>query len=166
MANEATLVLIKPDAIKRGLAGTVISRLEALQLEVIGAKAVRVGRALAEEHYLNILEKPFYEETVEYLQGTLHGTACVLAFVLWGEGAVERVRQLAGATHPEKADPMSIRGSLGRMTTTGLMENVLHTSSDLREAAREIQLWFKPEELLRPLSSRGESRASSKEVAP
>ena len=149
MADQATLVLIKPDAMRRGLTGAVFSRLDALQLEVIGAKAVCVGKELAEEHYKNIREKPFFREAVDYLQGKFHGTSCVLAFVLWGDEAVEHVRQLAGATHPEKADPTSIRGSLGRMTATGLMENVLHASSDLLEAEREIKLWFRPNELLR-----------------
>ena len=148
MADQATLVLIKPDAIKRGLTGVVLSRLDELRLEVIGAKVVRVSRALAEEHYRNIREKPFFEETVEYLRGKRHGVASVLAFVFWGHEAVERVRQLAGATHPEQADPASIRGALGRMTTTGLMENVLHASSDESEAKREIALGFRPEELV------------------
>ena len=134
MADQATLVLIKPDAIKRGLTGTVLSRLDVLRLDVIGAKVVRVDRALAEEHYQNIRSKPFFEETVEYIQGKFHGTPYVLAFVFWGENAIERVRQAAGATHPEKADPASIRGSFGRMMTTGLMENVLHASSDPNEA--------------------------------
>lgn len=149
MPDQATLVLIKPDAVKRGLTGTVWSRLDALRLEVIGAKAVQVSQALAEEHYRPIRGKPFFDETVDYLRGKLHGTSYVLALVLWGENAIERVRQVAGATHPEKAEPASIRGSLGRMTTSGLMENVLHASSDPAEAAREIRLWFKPDELLR-----------------
>ena len=148
MAKQTTLVIIKPDTLKRGLAGIVLSRLEELRLELIAAKAVRVDRALAEAHYQNIRGRAFYDETLDYLQGKLHGTSCVLALVLWGENAIERVRQLAGATHPEKADPMSLRGSLGRMMTAGLMENVLHASSDDAEAEREIRLWFKPHELL------------------
>lgn len=149
MADHATLVVIKPDAIRRGLTGEVISRLEALQLEIIGAKVMVVSQALAEEHYTHIREKPFFRETVEHLRGTLHHVPSVLAFVYWGPEAIERVRVLTGATNPEKADPRSIRGSLGRMTTSGLMENVLHTSSDARDAEREIRLWFKPHELLR-----------------
>ena len=150
MANQATLVLIKPDAIRRGLTGVIMSRLDELSLEMIGAKAIRVSEALAQAHYKNIRGKPFYDETVEYLQGKLHGTTYVLALVLWGADAIERVRILAGATNPEQADPMSIRGALGRLTTSGLMENVLHASSDAVEAEREIHLWFKPEELLQP----------------
>ena len=151
MSDQVTLVLIKPDAIRRGLVGAVISRIETLRLEIIGAKVVRVRRALEEAHYAHIREKPFFKEAVEHLQGTLHGVNQILAFVLWGHEAVERVRQATGATNPEKADPLSIRGALGRNLSTGLMENVIHASSDPAEAEREIRLWFEPEELLRDL---------------
>jgi nucleoside-diphosphate kinase len=150
MAKQSTLVIIKPDAIRRGLMGAAISRLEPLRLEILGAKAVRVSRELAEAHYQHIRAKPFFQETVEHLQGLLNGTHYVVAFVLWGEDAVERVRDVTGATNPEKAEPMSIRGGLGRNLSTGLMENVLHASSDPAEAEREIRLWFRPEELLPP----------------
>ena len=149
MPDQATLVVIKPDAITRGLVGAVLSRLEELRLDVIGAKAMQVTQALAEAHYQNIRGKPFFDETVDYLQGKLHHTNYVLAFVLWGADAVERVRTLTGATHPEKADPTSIRGAFGRMVTSGLMENVLHASSNPADARREIRLWFTPNELLR-----------------
>ena len=89
MANQATLVLIKPDAIQRGLTGAVLSRLDGLRLEVIGAKALHVSRELAQAHYENIRGKPFFDEAVEYLRGKLHGTNAVLAFVFWGDDAVE-----------------------------------------------------------------------------
>lgn len=148
MAHEATLVVIKPEAMCRGLAGHVLSRLEELQLDIVGAKAVRVTRALAEAHYQALRDKPFFAELLEHIQGNLHGVSSVLAFVFSGPDAVTRVRELTGATHPEKADPRSIRGALGRMTTSGLMENILHASSTPEEAEREIRLWFKPEELL------------------
>ncbi len=154
MADQSTLVIIKPDAIQRGLTGAVLSKLDPLRLEIIGAKAVRVSRALAEEHYKHIRSKPFFEETVEHLQGTLHGVAYVLALVFWGPEALERVRIVTGVTHPEKADPTSIRGAFGRMTTSGLMENIVHASSDPTEAEREIRLWFRPEELLRVVTPR------------
>lgn len=149
MTNEATLVLIKPDAIRRGLLGAVLSRLEPLQLEMIGAKVVRVSRELAAEHYKPLRDKPFFNQLLDYLQGKLHQTPYVLAFVLRGPDAIERVRAVTGATHPEQAEPMTIRGSLGRMTESGVMENVVHASADLREAEREIRLWFKPQELFR-----------------
>lgn len=147
---EATLVIIKPDAIQRGLIGSVLSKLEALRLELVGAKVMRVSEPLAEKHYEHIRDKPFFRETVDYLQGKLHGAPAVLALVFWGEDAVARVRELMGATHPEKAQPWTIRGAFGRMSTQGLMENVLHASSSLEDAAREIPMWFAAEELIRP----------------
>ena len=150
MPDQATLVLIKPDAIARGLVGAVLSKLEELRLEVIGAKAAPVSRQLAEAHYESIKEKPFFRETVDYLQGKFHGTQAILALVLWGDNAIERVRVLTGATHPEKADPRSIRGAFGRMATSGLMENIMHASADPDDAKREISLWFTPQELTRP----------------
>lgn len=149
MAEDATLIIIKPDAIRRGLVGAVISRLvDELRLEIIGAKAVRVSQALARAHYRQLRDKPFFAELVDYLQGKLHHTSSVLVLVLRGERAIERVRRATGATHPEQADPTSIRGAWGRMTSAGLMENVVHASSDQREAEREITLWFRPQELL------------------
>ena len=149
MANQSTLFVIKPDAIKRGLVGTILSRIEGLRLDIVGIKVMRVSKELAEAHYTHIRGKPFFEETVDYLQGKLHGIPYVVALVLYGDDAIERVRRLTGATHPEKADPVSIRGSLGRMTTNGWMENIIHASADAKDAAREIPLWFQPQELVR-----------------
>ncbi len=148
--EQATLVLVKPDAIRRGLVGAALSRLEPLGLSIIGAKVMPVSQELAETHYRHIRNKPFFRSTVAHLRGELHGVPYVLAFVFWGRDAVARVREATGATNPEQADPMSIRGALGRNTADGCMENVLHTSSDLADAEREITLWFKPHELLAP----------------
>ena len=145
---ERTLVIVKPDAIRREIVGATWSKLEALGLDVVGAKVVRVSQELAEAHYQHIRERPFFRETVDHLRGKLHGVNYVLAFVLAGPGAIERVRQVMGATNPEKAEPTSIRGAYGRNLSGGLMENVLHASSDSAEADREIALWFKPQELL------------------
>ena len=142
-------MIIKPDAIKRGLMGAALSKLEPLQLEIIGAKVLPVSRELAEAHYVHIKNKPFFNDTVEHLRGTLHGVPSVVAFVLWGPDAVARVRAVTGATNPEKAEPMTIRGAFGRNLAGGLMENVIHSSSDPADAEREIRLWFKPGELLR-----------------
>jgi len=148
--GQATLVLIKPDAIQRGLMGTVLSRLEQTGLSLVGVKVVRVSRPLAEEHYKSLRQQPFFEELIQYLCGELHGVSYVLALVYAGADAIRRVRQVAGATNPEMAEPTSIRGAYGRMTTRGVMENILHASSDEQEAKREIALWFRPEELLQP----------------
>lgn len=148
---EATLVLIKPDAIARGLAGASLSRLELLPLKLIGAKVAAVSRELAEEHYRALKGKPFFEDLIKHIRGRLHHVDALLALVYAGDGAIERVRALAGATNPEQAKPRSLRGALGRTTTAGVMENVIHASSDARDAEREIKLWFRPEELRAPL---------------
>ena len=148
--GQATLVLIKPDAIRRGLVGAALSRLEPLGLSIIGAKVMPVSQELAEAHYRHIKDKPFFRSTVAHLRGELHGAPYLLAFVLWGRDAVARVREATGATNPEQAEPMSIRGALGRNTKDGCMENVIHASSDPDDAAREIALWFAPHELLPP----------------
>ena len=145
---QATLVIIKPDAICRGLTGAVITRLEELRLQLIGAKIVRVSRELAEEHYKALREKPFFGELIQHICGTLHNVEVVPVLVYYGEDAIARVRQVVGATHPEKAEPTSLRGAFGRMTTAGIMENVIHSSSDEPDAVREIKLWFRPEELV------------------
>jgi nucleoside-diphosphate kinase len=148
MADEATLVVIKPEAFQRGLAGAVLSRLEALRLELIGAKVVRVTEQMARTHYDHLRDRPFFPSLLDHLQGKLHGIPYVLALVFRGPGAIARVREVTGATDPERADPRSIRGQFGRNTRDGLMENLLHASSDAEEAGREIALWFSPGELL------------------
>ncbi len=162
MVDQATLVVIKPDAIQKQLIGAVFSKLEPLQLEIVGAKVMPVSQELAEEHYKHIKDRPFFRDTVEHLRGLRHNVPCVLAFVLWGPDAIERVRRVTGATNPEKADPQSIRGSFGRNTADGLMENVIHSSSDVKDAEREIKLWFSPEELLRPVFSDERSPAKAR----
>lgn len=154
MKDEATLVLIKPDTLARGLAGAVLTRLEQLGLALVGAKVTRVSQELAEEHYQALRHKPFFSDLIRHLRGELHGVGYVLVFVYAGPGAIAKVRALAGATNPEHADPRSLRGALGRMTTKGIMENILHASANEQEAEHEIPLWFRPEELLMPLSRR------------
>lgn len=146
--NQATLVLIKPDGLKKSLTGNILTRLSETKLEIAAAKVVRVSRELAEEHYRHMKDKPFFEELIKYLQGKLHSREKVLAMVYYGEEAITRVRALAGATNPEEAEPTSIRGSYGRITTSGLYENVIHTSTNEAEAEREIKLWFRPDEII------------------
>jgi nucleoside-diphosphate kinase len=149
--TEQVLVLIKPDGLKKSLTGNIISRLSEAKLKIIGAKVVCVSRELAEKHYGHVKDKPFFEETVAYLQGKFHQTPRVLALVYEGEQAIKKVRKLAGETNPEKADPTTIRGAFGRILTNGTYENVLHASSSRKDAKREIQLWFHPEEITNPL---------------
>jgi nucleoside-diphosphate kinase len=92
-------------------------------------------------------ERPFFEELIRYLMGELH-TPRVMALVYHGERAIEKVRAICGSTNPEEADPVSIRGAYGRITTKGIYENVIHASSNEMEAEREIKLWFQPQELV------------------
>jgi nucleoside-diphosphate kinase len=146
--NEAVLILIKPDGLKKSLTGNILTRLSETKLEIVASKMVRVSRKLAEEHYKHLKDKPFFEEIIKYLQGELHERRKVMALVYWGEGAISKCRELAGATNPEEADPTSIRGSYGRITTSGVYENAIHVSSNAEEAEREIKLWFSPDEII------------------
>ena len=146
--NQQALILIKPDGLKKSLTGNILTRLSETKLEIVAAKMVRVSRELAAEHYKRMKDKLFFEELIQYIQGTLHDRKKVMAMVYWGEDAITKIRQLAGATNPEEADSTTIRGSYGRITTKGLYENVLHTSSNEPEAEREIKLWFQPDDII------------------
>ncbi|MBI4668587.1 MAG: nucleoside-diphosphate kinase [Elusimicrobia bacterium] len=150
MQKQATLVLIKPDGLKKSLTGNIMSKLAESKLVIIGARVARPDRKLVEIHYQHLKDKPFFSGLVDYLQGKLHGEPYdrVLAFVYYGENAIEKVRKIVGATNPEEAEPTTIRGSYGRIMTSGLFENVVHASSDPADAEREIKLWFKPDELV------------------
>jgi len=146
--NQAALILIKPDGLKKSLTGNILTRLSETKLEIVAAKMVRVSKSLAEEHYQHLKNQPFFGDIIKYLQGDLHDRKKVMALVYWGEGAIGKCRQLAGATNPEEADSTSIRGSYGRITTTGVYENVIHVSSNEQDAEREIKLWFYPDEII------------------
>jgi nucleoside-diphosphate kinase len=146
--NQQVLVVIKPDGLKKSLTGNILTRLSETKLEIVAAKMVRVSRELAIEHYKHMKDKSFFEDLIKYIQGELHDRRKVMAMVYWGESAIAKVRQLAGSTNPEEADPTTIRGSYGRITTKGLYENVLHTSANELEAEREIKLWFQPDEII------------------
>jgi len=145
---EATLVLIKPDGLKKSLTGNILTRLSETKLEIAAAKMVHVTRELAVQHYSHLHDKPFFEELIRYIMGELHDRRKVMAMVYTGDGALQKVRELSGATNPEEADSVSIRGAYGRITTSGVYENVIHCSSDSEEAEREIKLWFSPDEIV------------------
>jgi len=145
---QQTLVLIKPDGLKKSLTGNILTRLSETKLEIVAAKIARVSKELASEHYKQLRGKPFFAELIKYLTGELHDRKKVLAMVYWGENAISKVRELAGATNPEEASPVSIRGQYGRITTKGVYENVIHASTNDEEAAREIKLWFEPDEII------------------
>ncbi len=144
--NQAVLILIKPDGLKKSLTGNILTRLSETKLEIVAAKMVRVSRELAQEHYKHLKGKPFFEDLVKYIRGELHDRRKVMALVYWGKEAIKKCRELSGATNPEEAEATSIRGSYGRITTSGVYENVIHVSSNEDEAQREIKLWFEPDE--------------------
>lgn len=146
--NQATLILIKPDGLKKSLTGNILTRLSETKLEIVAAKMARVSKELAQEHYRHLKDKPFFEELIKFIQGELHNRRKVMALIYWGEDAIKKCRELAGATNPEEAEPTSIRGSYGRITTSGVYENVIHVSSNEPEAEREIKLWFLPEDII------------------
>jgi nucleoside-diphosphate kinase len=151
--NPAVLILIKPDGLKKSLTGNILTRLSETKLEIVAAKIVRVSQELAEEHYKHLKDKPFFGELIRYIRGELHDRRKVMALIYWGKDAIQKCRELAGATNPEEADPTSIRGSYGRILTSGLYENVIHVSSNEEEAEREIKLWFSPGEIIVDLYS-------------
>ena len=146
--EEATLILIKPDGLKKSLTGNILARLSETKLDIVAAKIIRVSDELAKEHYKHLADKPFFEELLKYIKGVFHEKRKVMAMVYYGEGAIEKVRKLSGVTNPEEADSVSIRGQYGRITTKGVYENVIHASSNPEEAAREIKLWFEPDEII------------------
>jgi nucleoside-diphosphate kinase len=139
MAVERTLILIKPDAMERQLAGEILRRFEERGLEVRAAKLVRVDRDLAERHYDVHREKAFFGELVEFIT-----SGPTLALVLEGEGAIATCRRTIGATNPADADPGSIRGDLA----LSMPDNLVHGSDSSETAAEEIALWFADDELV------------------
>jgi nucleoside-diphosphate kinase len=135
---ERTLVLIKPDAMQRGLATEILNRLERRGLRIVGLKLLQVDRALAERHYGEHVGKPFYEGLVAYI------TACpIIAAVFEGTGAVESVRNTMGKTNPRDAAPGTIRGDFG----LEIGRNLVHGSDSLESAEREASLFFQTSEL-------------------
>ena len=133
MAAERTLVLIKPDAVERKLAGEILARFERRGLELRAVKLLTVDRSLAEEHYAEHKEKPFFGELVAFIT-----SAPTLALVLEGESAISVVRTTMGATNPTDAAPGTIRGDLA----LAMPNNLVHGSDSSESAAREIALWF------------------------
>ena len=130
---EETLVLIKPDGVKRQLCGEILSRYERKGLEIKAMKLLQTPQELAEEHYAEHKDKPFFGELVDFIT-----SGPVLAFVLAGKNAVTSVRTINGATNPVDATPGSIRGDYALT----LDSNVVHASDSAESAAREMKLWF------------------------
>ena len=139
--DERTFVMVKPDGVQRGLIGEVVSRLEDRGLKLVGAKFMRIDQDLAEEHYGEHADKPFFEDLVGFITA-----APVFAMVWEGADATRQVRRMMGATDPAEAQPGTIRGDLG----LDLGQNVIHGSDNEDEGAneREIALFFDDEELV------------------
>ena len=135
---ERTLVLIKPDAMRRRLAGEIVSRLERRGFDLRAAKLVEVDADLAERHYAEHAEKPFFGELVDFIT-----SGPTLALVVEGESAVSVVRATIGATNPASAAPGTIRGDLA----LAMPDNLVHGSDSPESAQREIALWFSDDEL-------------------
>ncbi|MFN2533841.1 MAG: nucleoside-diphosphate kinase [Pseudonocardiaceae bacterium] len=132
--SERTLVLVKPDGVSRGLVGEVISRIERKGLTLAALELRKVDRELAEQHYAEHADKPFFGSLLEFIT-----SAPVVAAVVEGERAVAAFRQLAGGTDPvDKAAPGSIRGDFALETQS----NLVHGSDSVDSAKREIALWF------------------------
>lgn len=135
---ERTLVLIKPDAIFRHLAGKIISRFEEKGLKIIGLKMIRLSDNLLNEHYSHLKDKPFFPRIKEFMR-----SAPVLAICIEGKDCVEVVRKMCGVTNSRIADPGTIRGDFGMSVQC----NLVHASDSLENAKEEIKRFFKSEEL-------------------
>ena len=136
---ERTLIIVKPDAMQRGLAGEVLARLERRGLKIVGLKLIRIDQALANRHYGEHQGKPFFEGLVSFIS-----SSPVIVGVLEGTNAVAAVRSTMGATNPTAAGPGTIRGDLA----LELGRNMVHGSDSPESAEREIALFFQPDELL------------------
>lgn len=158
MAIQQCLVLIKPDGLIKSLTGDIISALSQAKGKIVGTKIVSVKKELAEAHYSELrgsLVRKFgdekgtklFDSIIRYIQGEYH-TNRVMALVYQGEDIIQKIRDIAGSTNPEEADPCSIRGKYGRINSqTEVRETVIHSSDSEENAKKEIQLWFSPDEL-------------------
>lgn len=132
--SEKSLVLIKPDAVKKNLIGKIITCYEENGLKVIGLKMEHISEKLANKHYAEHKGKEFYKPLIEFITS---GPLC--AMILEGDGAIEKIRSINGATDPAKA----AEGTIRRMFADSNRENVVHASDSKESAEREIKLWFK-----------------------
>jgi len=138
MGKERTFVMIKPDAVQRGVIGEIISRFEKKGIKLVAMKLVAVSRELAEKHYGVHRGKPFFEPTVKYIT-----SSPVVAMVLEGNNAIDMVRGMMGKTDPQQAAMGTIRGDYGQF----IGRNIVHGSDSKENAEFEINLWFKPKEI-------------------
>ena len=133
VATERTLILIKPDAVERKLAGEILARIESRGFTLRAGKLIHVDRELGETHYAEHAEKPFYGELVDFIT-----SGPTWALVVEGEGAIATMRKTIGATDPRNAEPGTIRGDLAM----SMPDNLVHGSDSPESAEREVALWF------------------------
>jgi len=136
---ERTFIMLKPDAVQRGLVGQIIARFESKGCKLVGMKLVKVDRNLAEEHYAEHKGKSFFEPTVNYIM-----SSPVVATVWEGKNVIAIARELMGSTNPASANPGTIRGAYGM----DISRNIIHGSDSVASADREIALYFRPVEIL------------------
>ena len=137
MSTEKTLILVKPDGVRRGLVGEVISRIETKGYAIDALRMLQADSALLEKHYAEHVGKPFYEPLVEFMM-----SGPIVAIVASGNRVIEGFRSLAGATDPTVAAPGTIRGDLARDQGTKVVQNIVHGSDSPESAAREIEIFF------------------------
>jgi nucleoside-diphosphate kinase len=134
---ERTLILVKPDGVRRSLVGEVVRRVETKGYEVVGLKMITPTREILEKHYAEHEGKPFYEPLLEFM---LSGP--IVAMIAQGNRVIEGFRKLAGTTDPTTAEPGTIRGDLARDQGTKVVQNIVHGSDSPESAAREIAIFF------------------------
>ena len=134
---ERTLILVKPDGVKRNLVGEVLSRIETKGYTILALKMIRVDRALLVQHYAEHEGKPFFEPLLEFMS-----SGPIVAVVAEGNRVIEGFRKLAGATDPTLAEPGTIRGDLARDQGTKVVQNIVHGSDSVESAEREINIFF------------------------
>lgn len=134
---ERTLILVKPDGVRRSLVGEVVRRVEAKGYQVVGLKMIKPTREILEKHYAEHAGKPFYEPLLEFM---LSGP--IVAMIAEGQRVIEGFRKLAGTTDPTTAEPGTIRGDLARDQGTKVVQNIVHGSDSPESATREIAIFF------------------------
>jgi nucleoside-diphosphate kinase len=137
MSSEQTLILVKPDGVKRGLVGEVIARVERKGYKIKNLRMLTADRNLLAKHYVEHEGKPFYEPLMEFM-----ASGPIVAMVAEGERVIEGFRKLAGATDPTIAEPGTIRGDLARDQGTKVVQNIVHGSDSPETANREIKIFF------------------------
>lgn len=139
MSTQQTFLMVKPDGVQRQLVGKIISRFEQKGFQLVGAKLMHMSKELAETHYGEHKERPFFGELVEFIT-----SGPVFAMVWQGENVIATARKMVGKTNPAEAEPGTIRGDYGIVTG----KNLIHGSDSPESAVREIQLFFNEDELL------------------